>query len=102
MSSAALRTDELVPISKFGRNISEYVDTVKTGKVEKWVVVKNNMAEAVLLNIHVFEEMVQLLSDLLEEEALKVEIKKRMADPTNLKNLTSLKYLLKDMESKKY
>ncbi|HEY4662684.1 MAG TPA: type II toxin-antitoxin system prevent-host-death family antitoxin [Candidatus Humimicrobiaceae bacterium] len=57
--------DEIVSSSKTSKNFGEILEKLKSGKVEKIVVSKNNKLEAVILPIEEFEKIKQA-SEIIE------------------------------------
>jgi antitoxin StbD len=61
------RFRQAVPLTEFIRFPATYLNTVIEGNREKLVLMRNNNPAAVLLNIHVYESLMDELEDLLIE-----------------------------------
>jgi antitoxin StbD len=65
------RLDQALSITDMARGSKHIVDRLVSGEQDKFVVMRNNMPAAVLLNVHLYEDLMNQLADLFVEAKAK-------------------------------
>lgn len=98
MSHFNTNTAEFIPISQAARSMGEYIKSLQEKVQDKYIIVKNNTPEAVLMDVKQYEQLmakIDELEGLIEDYILENQIKARMQDKRNLKEAVSLDELVK-------
>lgn len=64
MAALIERSDETLSITEMVRSSKEIIDSLASGKHDRYVIIKNNSPTAVLLNIQTYENLLDELEDL--------------------------------------
>ena len=56
--------DQALPVTQLTRKFKEYLDKLKGQESDKYVVMRNNMPEAVLMSVDLFQSMMDEIEDL--------------------------------------
>ncbi|WP_198306462.1 type II toxin-antitoxin system Phd/YefM family antitoxin [Arcobacter vandammei] len=70
---------EIVEISELSKPLSSFIDKISTKAVEKFVIVKNNKTEAVIISADEYEQ-IRKIQDYLENLEIAQIIKERVLD----------------------
>ena len=81
MATLSIDRQEVVPVSKAGRNLGRLLDELKKGKREKFVLARNNDLEAVVIPIEAYEKM-QEAEELVDDLEIALMVKEREARDT--------------------
>ena len=92
----AYTKDEIIPITKIARNLSEILNKLKTRKLRKVAISRNNVLESIILPVEEYE-MLQEVYDLAEHMEIYKLVKEREA--TEIEKFIPLKQVLKENES---
>jgi PHD/YefM family antitoxin component YafN of YafNO toxin-antitoxin module len=76
MPTLPIDRQEVIPVSKAGRNLGRLLDELKKGKREKFILARNNDLEAVLVPIEVYEKM-QEAEELVDDLEIALMVKER-------------------------
>ena len=71
-----LTKDEIISSSKASKNFGQILDQLKSGKIDKFIVSKNNQLEAVIITFEEYEQIKEVF-DLIEHLEISGIIKKR-------------------------
>ncbi|HSA60324.1 MAG TPA: type II toxin-antitoxin system Phd/YefM family antitoxin [bacterium] len=96
MSNFSTETEEFVSVTKVGRNFGQYLEALQKDEKEKFIILRNNEPEAVLLTMEMYQMLqtkLQELEELLEDLVTSREIAARVEDKKNLKSAVTLEEL---------
>lgn len=91
--SNSFRPDEMVSISNASKRLGDFVDSLRSKAKDKFLIVKNNVPEAVLLDVKVFEYLAALAEyavECFDDVAISEELLTRMKDGKNHAGLKTL------------
>ena len=81
MATLHIDRQEVVSVSKAGRNLGRLLNEMKKGKREKFVLARNNDLEAVIIPIETYEKM-QEAEELVDDLEIALMVKEREAQDT--------------------
>lgn len=91
----AYAKDEIVPVTKIARNLSDILNRLKLGKLRKVAIAKNNRLESVILPIDEYERL-QEVYDMVEHMEIYEKVKER--EKTAADEFIPLEQVLKENE----
>jgi PHD/YefM family antitoxin component YafN of YafNO toxin-antitoxin module len=96
MGSFFAETEEFVSVTQVGRNFGKYLESLQQEEREKFIILRNNEPEAVLLRMEAYQQLqakLQELEELLEDLVVSRDIAARVEDKKNLKSAVTLEEL---------
>jgi PHD/YefM family antitoxin component YafN of YafNO toxin-antitoxin module len=96
MGLFSTETNEFVSVTKVSRHFGQYLEALQKDEKEKFIILRNNEPEAVLLVMEEYQRLqakIQELEEILEDMVTSREIAARLDDKKNLKSAITLEEL---------
>jgi PHD/YefM family antitoxin component YafN of YafNO toxin-antitoxin module len=96
MGSFFAEIEEFVSVTQVGRNFGKYLESLHQEEQEKFIILRNNEPEAVLLRMEAYQQLqakLQELEELLEDLVVSRDVAARVEDKKNLKSAVTLEEL---------
>jgi PHD/YefM family antitoxin component YafN of YafNO toxin-antitoxin module len=96
MGNFETNTAEFISVTEVGRNLGQYMESLQGEKQEKFIILRNNEPEAVLLSMKLYEFLqarLQELEELVDDFMASKDLAERLKDKKNLKSAVTLEEL---------